>query len=149
MMSRCLLLTWVCALSCVGMPSEVDSGATSDAGGPSDAGEVLDSGVTRDAGPFMPNPTLAALAANTALDLGEYACTQPADNPGGCKAITDYGRFNHDALGHQLLMFGGGHAGAYGNEVEVLAPTKRQATSTLRPRRGKTPMRRSLATCGT
>lgn len=73
-----------------------------------------------DAGPASPkaNPTLLGIAENTALDLGKYRCDQPADNPGGCNAITDYGRFNYDPVAHQLLMFGGGHAGAYGNEVE-------------------------------
>lgn len=98
------------SLTDAGVSATLDSGTLSmpDAGTPFDAGRDLKS-----------NPTLAAIANNTALDLGRYACNSPTDNGGGCGAITDYSGFVYDRTGHQMLMFGGGHAGAYGNEVEI------------------------------
>jgi hypothetical protein len=65
----------------------------------------------------MGNPTLQAIPGNTALDLGPYVCDQPADNPGGCAHITDYGKLVYDATAHQVLMWGGGHAGNYASNV--------------------------------
>src|SRR5687768_5869693 len=50
-------------------------------------------------------PNLSAIAANTALDLGDYTCTQMAgDAP--CWHIQDYSRFNYDPYNHQMLAFG-------------------------------------------
>ena len=67
-----------------------------------------------------PHPKLAALADNTALDLGRYACNQPPDAPADCETITDYSRLVYDRFNHQLLMFGGGHAATHRTDVDVL-----------------------------
>lgn len=66
-----------------------------------------------------PHPKLAALADNTALDLGRYVCNQPPDNPADCETITDYSRLVYDRFNHQLLMFGGGHAATHRTDVDV------------------------------
>ncbi|APR76479.1 Hypothetical protein A7982_01826 [Minicystis rosea] len=79
--------------------------------------QPADGGVDASPPAHLPNPILADLPDNTALDLGGYACDQPADDPGGCGAITDYSRFNYDPVTHRLLMFGGGHAGRTGTDV--------------------------------
>jgi len=65
------------------------------------------------------NPRLAAIPANTALDLGRYECNQPTDNPDDCGLITDYSKFVYDAAGHQFLMFGGGHAVTHRTDVDA------------------------------
>jgi hypothetical protein len=56
------------------------------------------------------NARLVAIPPNTAIDLGRYACTNPAGAGGNCEAITDYSGMVYDHHHHQLLMFGGGHA---------------------------------------
>jgi hypothetical protein len=60
------------------------------------------------------NPTLMAIPENTAVDLGPYTCESPEGAFGGCAAITDYSGMVYDYHNHQLLMFGGGHAGSSG-----------------------------------
>jgi hypothetical protein len=60
------------------------------------------------------NPKLMAIPENTAVDLGPYTCESPEGAPGGCSAITDYSGMVYDYHNHQLLMFGGGHAGSTG-----------------------------------
>ena len=67
-----------------------------------------------------PHPLLAPLHANQARDLGPYACTQMAGDQ-SCAEITDYSRFTYDPSGHQMLMFGGGHATTFRDDVDVLA----------------------------
>ncbi|HWP45673.1 MAG TPA: right-handed parallel beta-helix repeat-containing protein, partial [Candidatus Limnocylindrales bacterium] len=62
---------------------------------------------------------LQNLPDNTALDLGKYTCDQPADDPSWCEAITDYSRLIYDKFNHQLLMFGGGHASTFRDDVSV------------------------------
>ncbi len=68
---------------------------------------------------FAPNPTLQAIPANTALDLGKYECAQPTDNTDYCEAITDYSGMAYDSSRHHLLMFGGGHASTFRDDVDV------------------------------
>ncbi len=72
-------------------------------------------------GPFAPNPKLEAIPENTALDLGGYTCAQPTDNADYCEAITDYSGFVYDSARHQLLMFGGGHASTFRDDVDVFS----------------------------
>lgn len=60
---------------------------------------------------------LAQIPPNTLQDLGRYECHEPADDPSGCRHITDYGKLIYDAAANQLLMWGGGHGGNLGNEV--------------------------------
>jgi hypothetical protein len=60
------------------------------------------------------NPKLMAIPENTAVDLGPYTCESPEGAFGGCAAITDYSGMVYDYHNHQLLMFGGGHAGSTG-----------------------------------
>ena len=68
-----------------------------------------------------PNPRLAQLAPNTAVDLGRYQCGQPPDNSRDCAQITDYGRFIYDHTNQQLLMFGGGYAATHRTDVDVFS----------------------------
>jgi hypothetical protein len=77
---------------------------------------AVGAGQVRGAGP---HPKLAALADNTALDLGRYTCNQPPDDPADCDTITDYSRIVYDRFNHQLLMFGGGHAATHRTDVDV------------------------------
>jgi hypothetical protein len=77
---------------------------------------AVGAGQVRGAGP---HPKLAALADNTALDLGRYTCNQPPDDPTDCDTITDYSRIVYDRFNHQLLMFGGGHAATHRTDVDV------------------------------
>lgn len=69
------------------------------------------------------NATLVAIPPNTALDLGEYSCDQPVDrhvyNPHECWGITDYSGFVYDGTHHQFVMFGGGHATTFRDDVSV------------------------------
>jgi hypothetical protein len=67
---------------------------------------------------FDQNPTLAGLPDNTALDLGYYDCV---DRTGfwDCRGITDYGGFVYDSDHHQMLMFGGGHATTFRDDIDV------------------------------
>ncbi|UQA60473.1 hypothetical protein [Polyangium aurulentum] len=57
---------------------------------------------------------MIAIPENTAVDLGPYTCENPEGASGGCAAITDYSGMVYDHHDHQMLMFGGGHAGATG-----------------------------------
>jgi hypothetical protein len=62
-----------------------------------------------------PNPivtlaTLAGLSANTAVNLGNFWCNQPADNPSGCERSVEYGGMAYDPYNRRMLQFGGGHA---------------------------------------
>jgi len=66
-----------------------------------------------------PNPKLATLPDNSALDLGRYTCDQPVDGRLECETITDYSRLVYDRFNHQLLMFGGGHAATHRTDVDV------------------------------
>ncbi len=60
-----------------------------------------------------PNPALANLADNTAMDLGSFPCTTPLGDLNGCEKVTDYSGFVYDQNNHQMLMFGGGHATSF------------------------------------
>ncbi len=64
----------------------------------------------------LPNPTLAGLADNTALDLGAFD-TKQTQACGGGMGITAYSRFTYDSTNHQMLFFGGGHAAAGEDDV--------------------------------
>ena len=98
--------------------SGASGGAASGGNGGAPGGSTASSGpASSSSGGPMGNPTLQAIPGNTALDLGAYVCDQPADNPGGCAHITDYGKLVYDATAHQLLMWGGGHAGNYASNV--------------------------------
>ncbi len=67
------------------------------------------------------NPILAAIPTNTALDLGVYDCDQPADVPDHCRGITDYSGFVYDSTRHRFLMFGGGHATTFRDDLSVFS----------------------------
>ncbi len=75
--------------------------------------------VAKEVTSFAPNPTLQAIPANTALDLGAYGCDQPSDNTDYCESITDYSGMAYDSSRHHLLMFGGGHAATFRDDVDV------------------------------
>jgi hypothetical protein len=73
-------------------------------------------------GGFQKNPTLTAIGANTALDLGRYVCPDPLGDPTpSCGTITDYSGFAYDSTRHQMLMFGGGHAASFRDDVSVFS----------------------------
>ncbi len=63
------------------------------------------------------NPTLLAIPNNTALDLGRLVLEQPAGSSYPADGVTDYSGFTYDPLGHQMLMFGGGHATTHTDTV--------------------------------
>ncbi len=71
------------------------------------------------------NSVLASIPQNTALDLGVYTCDQPVDRsveyPNECRGITDYSGFVYDGVHHQFLMFGGGHATTFRDDVSVFS----------------------------
>ena len=69
--------------------------------------------------PFGKNPVLTPIPDNTAHDLGAYTCNQPLGNSSYCEAITDYSGFTYDKHHHQMLMFGGGHASTFRDDVDV------------------------------
>ena len=75
--------------------------------------------VAKEVTSFAPNPKLQAIPANTALDLGVYTCNQPLDLPYYCEAITDYSGMAYDSSRHHVLMFGGGHASTFRDDVDV------------------------------
>jgi hypothetical protein len=64
------------------------------------------------------NPLLAQLPENSALDLGKYICPPEAD-PTACFTNTDYSGMVYDAAGHRMLVFGGGHAATYRDDIDV------------------------------
>jgi len=70
---------------------------------------------------ITPNPDLAALGDNTALDLGSYGCRDRVSEEAlHCELITDYSRLNYDPYQHRVLLFGGGHAATGRTDVDVL-----------------------------
>jgi hypothetical protein len=69
-----------------------------------------------------PHPTLSALPANTALDLGPYTGGGQVPECYDPRAITDYSRFTYDPIHHQMLLFGGGHASTPRTDVDVFNP---------------------------
>lgn len=116
-MRTCSAAVLLLVVGCVGtgssLPNRLDAGA-----GDAAVDVAIDAGVDagqRDAGPIDPgsdggkNPTLTALADNTVLDLGEFACTEVSGN-NDCWGVIAYGGFTYDSNHHQFLMFGGGHA---------------------------------------
>lgn len=96
----------------VGKPSAGSGGEpASDAGAPDASEPDDDAAIAEGDAAVAMHPRLAELADETAVDLGEFDCTAPADeNDGQCRAVTDYSGLVYDEVGHQLLMFGGGHA---------------------------------------
>ena len=82
--------------------------ATIDAADSSEDDAAIDEG---DAAVLSPHPQLAELEPGEAVDLGAFDCTAPnEEEPGWCRAVTDYSGLVYDGVQHQLLMFGGGHA---------------------------------------
>lgn len=67
-----------------------------------------------------PHPRLQQLGPNQALDLGRYECPNGQDrDDSNCATITDYSGMVYHPGRHQLLLFGGGHAATYRDDVEV------------------------------
>jgi hypothetical protein len=65
---------------------------------------------------FMPNPTLASLADNTAVNLGVFNWEMPAgESPTG--SVTDYSGMVYDPHNNRILLFGGGHATTYTDAI--------------------------------
>jgi hypothetical protein len=67
-----------------------------------------------------PNVRLADLAPGVLRDLGRHQCDDLDGAPYACESVTDYSGFAYDSIGHQLLMFGGGHAATVQTDVRVL-----------------------------
>jgi PKD repeat protein len=54
--------------------------------------------------------TLAALPANTAVELGPYTCSDvQGESAGVCRNVTDYSSLVYDEKRKQTVVFGGGH----------------------------------------
>ncbi|MFO0601017.1 MAG: hypothetical protein U0228_37255 [Myxococcaceae bacterium] len=115
-MNRALWLgcaVWL--LGCPAVISGTDGGsgggsATGGGGGATTGGGAATGGgsATGGGGVIAANPRLQNLADNTALDLGDFICTDPGDQ--NCVRATDYSGFTLDTTHHQFLMFGGGHS---------------------------------------
>src|SRR5262249_37792738 len=77
--------------------------------------------ITGIANAFSPNPTLTTIPDNTAVDLGPYTCQKPVGDTSGaaCQGITDYSTFAYHSGIHKFLMFGGGHATTFRDDVDV------------------------------
>lgn len=63
------------------------------------------------------HPLFTNLAPGTALDLGPYTCV---DLDVGCARIVEYSTMVYDPDGHRVLMYGGGHATTFRDDVDVL-----------------------------
>jgi hypothetical protein len=102
------------------------SGGSGSAGSPGSSGSagsiaMPEAGALGDAGPFMPNPKLAGLGDETALDLGKLDCgAVTGEDPSDCHKTTDYSGFVYDPHRHQMLMFGGGHATTMTDSIHAL-----------------------------
>lgn len=99
----------------VGNSSAVDDATADD--GVSTSGDGTSADAESSAGDdtgepsFPPNPALADLADETALDLGQFTCAQvPGEEPELCRRATDYSGFVYDPHHHEMLGFGGGHS---------------------------------------
>ena len=58
---------------------------------------------------FAPNPRLAGLPDNTAVELGPFVWERaPGETCGG--SVTDFGGMTYDMHNHRILLFGGGHS---------------------------------------
>jgi hypothetical protein len=80
-----------------------------------------------------PSPTLAALPAKTAVNLGPYACTDLPGSGYPCQTIDDYSRFVYDRVGQQLLWFGGGNHATSRTDVAVFSLDTLRWTSAYEP----------------
>ncbi len=58
---------------------------------------------------FEPNPMLAGLADNSAMNLGAFTWEKPAGEPPS-GSVTDYSGMTYDPHNNRILLFGGGHA---------------------------------------
>ena len=83
-----------------------------------------------DAAPFNPNPALAGLADNTALNLGSFQWEKPAGEP-ATGSVTDYSGMVYDPHNNRILLFGGGHATPSGHQAPE--PALHEALDGLRP----------------
>jgi hypothetical protein len=85
------------------------------------AGGTTGTGGAAEAGRFKRNPTLSGLADETALDLGQFDCTDvDGEDPGYCRQATDYSGFVYDPHNHKMLLYGGGHATTMTDSIHVL-----------------------------
>jgi len=71
------------------------------------------------------NDRLRNIPPNTALDLGPSQCEAfpelvAAELADSCATITDYSGMTYDPIGHRMLVWGGGHAATYRDDVEAL-----------------------------
>ena len=92
-------------------PGDDTSGVASTVGDDTGADSESSAGDETGEPSFPPNPALADLADETALDLGQFACEQvPGEEPELCRRATDYSGFVYDPHHHTMLGFGGGHS---------------------------------------
>jgi hypothetical protein len=85
------------------------------------AGGTAGAGGSRDAGRFKKNPALSGLGDETALDLGQFDCTDlDGEDPGFCRQATDYSGFVYDPRNHKMLLYGGGHSTTMTDSIHVL-----------------------------
>lgn len=101
-----------------GADDDATTGTAPDGGSESTEGST-DTGAPGEC-PFLPNPTLAAIPDNTALDLGRYECEDRLPQiPQACNGIFDYSRINYDPKSHRFVIFGGGHAASGRTDVDA------------------------------
>ncbi len=69
---------------------------------------------------FKKNSRLISIPINTAINLGDFSCTNPKGDRGeNCKRATDYSGMVYDQNNHQVLMFGGGHSTTFTDSVFI------------------------------
>jgi len=85
-----------------------------------------------DAAPFKPNPTLASLADNTALNLGAFQWEKPAGEP-ATGSVTDYSGMVYDRHNNRILLFGGGHATTWTDAIYAFSFTTLKWTALYSP----------------
>ncbi len=104
-----------------GSTALVDGTATTSrpAGESDSSGQDTSTGSPGDC-PFEPNPILAAIPDNTALDLGSYECEDRMPQIAlGCDGIFDFSRINYDPGSHRIIAFGGGHSASGRTDLDT------------------------------
>lgn len=115
----------VAATTTVAGTADGDSTTAADPDSGSESGQGSESGASTDTGtpddcPFLPNPTLAAIPDNTALDLGRYECQDRMPQISlSCGGIFDFSRINYDPNSHRFIIFGGGHSASGRTDVDA------------------------------
>lgn len=93
---------------------------------------ALSSDFTKDGGDGgagrTPNPRLARIAPGTLVDLGRYECANRVAQT-DCESIARVSRLHYDAVGHRVVIFGGGAGATARTDVDAFDLTTLQWNS--------------------